>query len=216
VVRSAAKSQDNLATTQINNDNSRDETTRTQEVMNERAMYQHESANLLNTFQATTPTGQARVQTTSTVNAPRSTRTLLPPRPSGASQCPSRAFQQSLPNAGNHIQHSRNTQAQQQGAEPMITLNMQQINNMLARVVESTLRGWKDSNTGMNNAQVQSEIMASGKSTKLLNGASLHMAGGFSGLLMQDPVSDMLHVLDSNKHETVKHNTLKKKLHLAQ
>jgi len=85
----------------------------------------------------------------------------------------------------------------------MITLNIQQINDMLARAVESTLRGWRDSNTGMNNAQVQGAIMASRKSPKLLNGASLHAARGFSGLLLQDPVSDMLRVLDSNEHETV-------------
>jgi len=216
-VRNATKNHDNAATTtQGSYNKSQDGTNQIQEDMNERAIYQHESANLLNTIQAIASTGQAGLQAISTANAPRNARAPLPPRPSGASQCPSRAIRQSLPNAGNHTQHGGNTQAQQQGEEPTITLNTQQINDMLARVVESTLRGWKDSNTGMNNAQVQSEIMASGKSKKLLNGASLHRAGGFSGLSMQDPVSDMLHVLDSNKHKTVKLNTLKKKLHLAQ
>jgi len=66
----------------------------------------------------------------------------------------------------------------------MTTLNTEQINDMLARAVESTLRGWKDSNTAMNNAQIQGASMASRKSPKLLKGASLHEARGFFGLLM--------------------------------
>jgi len=91
-VRNATKNHDNAATTIWGSYNkSQDGTNQIQEDMNKRAIYQHESANLLNTFQAIAPTGWPGLQPTNTRNAPRNARTPLPPRPSGGSQCPGRA-----------------------------------------------------------------------------------------------------------------------------
>ena len=99
---------------------------------------------------------------------------------------------------------------------PTITLDSDGINNLLSRAVESTLKGWKNSNIGFPPTTQQSLPSTSGKSTKLLNGTGLFHAKGFSGLTIQEEVSDMLRILDSNEHETMKFQLLKKQLQLLQ
>jgi len=46
----------------------------------------------------------------------------------------------------------------------------------------------------------------------MLNGIGKENAIAFSGLTIQDEVSDMLKMLDSNEHEMIKFNTMKAKL----
>jgi len=91
-VRNAAKNHDNAATNWGSYDKSQDRTNQIQEDRNERAIYQHELTNLLNTFQAIAPTGRAGLQATNTMNVPKNARTSLPSRPSGASQSPAGQF----------------------------------------------------------------------------------------------------------------------------
>jgi len=86
----------------------------------------------------------------------------------------------------------------------------------LANAVEKTLIGWKKSNVGTPSSPVQGLPRIGGKTAKLLHGTSLHNVRGFSGLTVQDDVSEMIRILDSNEHEMVKIHALKKKLILLQ
>jgi len=85
-----------------------------------------------------------------------------------------------------------NTRQSHQPNGPTITLDQDNISNLLSRAVESTLKGWKNSNVGFSPALQQGLPSTSGKSTKLLNGAGLFHAKGFLGLTIQEDVSDML------------------------
>jgi len=50
---------------------------------------------------------------------------------------------------------------------------------------------------------IQGLPLISTKTAKLLHGASLHNVKGFLGLTIQDDISEMLQISDSNEHETV-------------
>jgi len=64
--------------------------------------------------------------------------------------------------------------------------------------------------------QVQSIISPSSKSAKMLNSIGKYNSIAFSGLTIQDKVSNMLKMLNSNEHEMIKFNTMMAKLNAMQ
>jgi len=130
-INSLARNHDDTAANQGRNDNLQNVATHLHEGTQERVVYRHVSisSNLLDTFQATTSTKQARAQVTNTGNPLQYAQNALLSQPAGIIQCPSKVIQQSLPNTSSPTWHSRGNQRQQQVTEPMITLNHQQINN---------------------------------------------------------------------------------------
>jgi len=87
----------------------------------------------------------------------------------------------------------------------------------IAETMRSALDGFMQSSIipRLNNVQT-TVVSSSSKSAKMLNGTGKYNALAYSGMTVQDEVSDMLKMLDSNEHETIKFNTLLSKLNALQ
>jgi len=91
----------------------------------------------------------------------------------------------------------------------------QEVKMYIAEMMQSALDGFIQSSVipRLNNVQT-AVVSSSSKSTKMLNGTGKYNALAYLGMTVQDEVSDMLKMLDSNEHETFKFNTLLSKLNV--
>jgi len=83
------------------------------------------------------------------------------------------------------------------------------VRELIAESVKSALDRIFASNFFHRIAANNSGMAAGGKSVELLNGEGKYNALTWLGVTVQDEVSDMLKILDSTEHETVKFNQLK-------
>jgi len=82
----------------------------------------------------------------------------------------------------------------------------------IMELVQSAIDGIVQSSLIPQLNSMQLIISPSSKSAKMLNDIGKYNAIAYLGLTVQDEVSNMLKMLDSNEHEMIKFNTMKAKL----